>query len=317
MRVVFYGTPEFAVPTLDALVAAGHAVVLVVAQPDKPAGRGNQVHPPPVAARAVALGLPLAQPKAVRSGPFPERVLALGADVAVVVAYGRILPPALLDAPRFGCVNVHASLLPRWRGAAPIQAAIRAGDAVTGVCTQRMEEGLDTGPVYLARETPIGPRETAGQLHDRLSLLAATIAVDTLALLPATPTPQATDGITWAPKIERDDGAITFDLAATEIDRRIRAYTPWPGGFVELPSGRLKLLEVLPVAAAPGALRGGAPPGATPPGHLRSIDPLVVATADGDLQLVTVQAPGRRPVTGADYANGARLRPGAPLRGAD
>lgn len=302
MQVVFYGTPEFAVPTLDALVAAGHTIVLVVAQPDRPAGRGNRMTAPPVAARATALGLPLAQPKAVKSGPFPERIAALGADVAVVVAYGRILTRTLLDAPRYGCINVHASLLPRWRGAAPIQHAILAGDTKTGVCTQQMEEGLDVGPLYRCIETPIGPRETAGELHDRLSRMAATVATETLAMLPATPTPQATEGATYAAKIDKEHGSLSLDLPAEEIDRRVRAYTPWPGGFLPTPAGSLKLIEVEPTAAPQAA-----------PGTVLSLDPLVVATGSGAIAIAKIQAPGRKPVSGRDYANGFHLAVGGPL----
>lgn len=299
MRIVFMGTPEFAVPTLEGLVHAGHEVVLVVAQPDRPAGRGQQLRAPPVAERARALGLPLAQPKALRSGPFPERLAALAPDAAVVIAYGRILPPALLAIPRHGCVNVHASLLPRWRGAAPIQHAILAGDPVTGVCTQRMEEGLDTGPVYACRETPIGARETAGELHDRLSALSAEVAVETLeGLASRVPLPQDPAGATWAPLITKEDGRIDWARPAVEIDRRIRAMTPWPGGFVAGPGGPVKLLAARPAE------------GAGAPGTVLSVRPLVVAAGSGAIELLTVQAPGRRPVTGAEFANGARLSPG-------
>lgn len=301
MRVVFYGTPDFAVPTLDALVAAGHDVVLVVAQPDRPAGRGQKMTPPPVAARATALGLPLAQPKALKSGPFPDRVVDLAPDVAVVVAYGRILPRRLLDAPAHGCVNVHASLLPRWRGAAPIQHAILAGDAVTGVCTQQMEEGLDVGPLFRRIETPIGPRETAGGLHDRLSVLAAQVAVETLAMLPAEPVPQDEEGVTYAAKIDKEHGRLDLARPAVELDRQIRAFTPWPGGFLDTPIGPLKVLEAEPVD------------GDGAPGAVVSIDPLVVATGAGGLRLDRVQAPGRRPVSGRDYANGAHLQVGGRL----
>jgi len=296
------GTPDFAVPTLDALVDAGHEVVLVVAQPDRPAGRGNKLRAPPVAERAKALGLPLAQPRAIKRGPFPERYASLEADVSVVIAYGRILTPHLLESPRLGCINVHASLLPRWRGAAPIQHAILAGDEVTGVCTQQMEADLDTGPVFVERRTPIAPDETAETLHDRLSKLAAEAAAATLELLaqdpPATPVPQPDEGVTWAPKIDKADGRIDLSRSAVECDRRVRAMTPWPGGFLPLADGPLKLRRVAPAE------------GAGEPGTLLSVDPLVVACGEGALELVTVQAPGRTPVDGRAYANGARLRPG-------
>lgn len=293
------GTPAFAVPTLDALVEAGHEVVLVVSQPDRPSGRGQHLTAPPVAARAAELGLPLAQPRAIKTGAFPARFAALAPDVAVVVAYGRILPLLYLDAPRFGCVNVHASLLPRWRGAAPIQAAILHGDAQTGVCTQRMEEGLDTGPVYVELPTPIGPHETAGELHDRLMALSARCAVDTLAGLGTLqPVPQDEAQATYAPKIDKDDGLIAWDRSAVDNDRRVRAMTPWPGGQVAHGDVRLKLKEVRPVDAR------------APAGEIVSVDPLVVACAEGALELVTVQAPGRKPVPGAAFANGARLVPG-------
>ncbi len=299
MRVVFMGTPEFAVPTLEALVAAGHEIVLVVSQPDKPAGRGNTLTAPPVAARARELQLPLTQPKAIRSGAFPARMKELQADVAVVIAYGRILTPELLAAPRLGCINVHASLLPRWRGAAPIQAAVLAGDAVTGVCTQQMEEGLDTGPVFLELQTPIGPHETAGELHDRLSLLSAQIAVDTLAGLGTlTPTPQDHARATWAPKIEKADGQIDWSRPAVELDRRVRAMTPWPGGQAPWREGMLKVHTLRPY------------PAEGEPGAVLSLDPLVVACGEGALELLTVQAPGRRPIPGADLARGAHLSVG-------
>lgn len=303
MKVIFYGTPEFAVPTLDALRDAGHDIVLVVAQPDKPAGRGQAVVSPPVAQRAKDLGLALAQPKAIRSGPFPERVLGLQADVGVVIAYGRILTRALLDAPRYGCVNVHASLLPRWRGAAPIQRAILAGDTETGVCTQRMEEGLDTGPLYLSHPTPIGPRETAGALHDRLSQMAAVIAAETLAILPsAAPVPQAEAGVTWAEKLGRDEARIDWRLSAVEIDRRVRGYAPWPGAFVDTPKGPLKLEEVVPRGA------GGAP------GTVVSLHPLTVGCGEGtSVEIVRLRPPGRNSQTGDQYANGARLSVGSEL----
>lgn len=303
MRVVFFGTPEFAVPCLDAVVDAGHEVALVVSQPDRPSGRGHETRSPPVVQRARALGLDVAQPKALKSGPFPERLLALNADVACVVAYGRILPKALLDAPRYGCVNVHGSLLPRWRGAAPIQAAVLAGDLVTGVCTQRMVEALDAGDVYLRAAVPTDARETAGTLHDKLSGAGARVLVATLAALPGlVPTPQDPSRVTFAPKIDKDGGRVDWSAAAAAIDRQVRAMTPWPGGWVPWEGGPLKLLDVVPVEG-----RGA-------PGTILSLDPLVVACGEGAVALARVQAPGRKAVRGADFANGARLVVGATLR---
>lgn len=299
MRVVFMGTPEFAVPTLDALVAAGHEVVLVVAQPDRPAGRGQQLQSPPVVVRARELGLPVAQPKALRSGPFPERLASVGADVAVVLAYGRILPQAILDTPRLGCVNVHASLLPRWRGAAPIQAAILAGDAESGVCTQRMEADLDTGPLYVVQRLALDPEETGGTLHDKLAALSASCAVDTLAGLEgAVPVPQAAEGVTWAEKLGKDSGRVDWAQPAVALHRRVRAMTPWPGGWIPWDQGPLKL-RVVRLAEGEGK-----------PGQILSLAPLVVAAGRGALELVEVQAPGRRLVTGAEFARGAHLRAG-------
>ena len=299
MRVIFMGTPDFAVPTLDALVQAGHDIVLVVAQPDRPAGRGKKMRAPPVADRAKELNLPLFQPKAMRSGPFPEKFCDLQADVAVVIAYGRILPQRLLDAPKHGCVNVHASLLPRWRGAAPIQAALLAGDATTGVCTQRMEADLDTGPLYVCTETPIRAEETAGELHDRLMVLSAACAVETLqGLAQRVPTPQSQEGITYVSKIDRSMGKIDFTQTAVDLDRRVRAMSPWPGGWLPWNKGPLKLKQVR-LADGQGT-----------PGQLLSTSPLVVACGTGALELVTVQAPGKRPIDGTSFANGARLTAG-------
>ncbi len=303
MRVIFMGTPAFAVPTLDALVEAGHEVVLVVAQPDKPVGRGRKLTSPPVAARAKELGLPLSQPRAIRSGSFPERVKSLQADVAVVLAYGRILTTELLEAPKHGCINVHASLLPRWRGAAPIQAAILHGDEVTGVCTQQMEEGLDTGPVFAEERLVLSEDITAGELHDALMELSAQVAVRTLGMLEqgATPTPQDESQATHAPKISKTDGLVSFDQPAIEISRRVRAMTPWPGGQVQLADHVLKIKGLKRVD------------GKGRPGEILSVSPLVVACGQGALELTTVQAPGRKAVSGADYANGRRLNPGDTL----
>lgn len=303
MRVIFMGTPDFAVPALDAIVQAGHEVVLVVAQPSRPAGRGKQLRMPPVAQRAQELGLELFQPKAVKSGPFPERYVALEADVAVVIAYGRILPDRLLNAPKHGCINVHASLLPRWRGAAPIQASVLAGDPTTGVCTQQMEADLDTGPVFDLVEIPLDPRETAGTLHDKLSLLAAEVVVKTLSDLGTrNPVPQQGEP-SWAPKIDKGMGEVDWSQATDAIDRQVRAMSPWPGGWVPWDKGPLKLKELQPASVEAQSA----------PGTILSTDPLVVATGDGAMQLDIVQAPGRKPVSGGDFARGLHLEIGAPL----
>ena len=297
MRVIFMGTPDFAVPTLDALVEAGHEVVLVVAQPDRKSGRGQKLTSPPVAARAKALGLPLSQPRAIRSGRFPARVKALQADVAVVLAYGRILTRELLDAPRLGCINVHASLLPRWRGAAPIQAAILAGDVETGVCTQQMEEGLDTGPLFVQESLKLASSETAGTLHDKLMAMSARVAVQTLACMEkTTPIPQAETGVCWAPKISKNDGRLEWAQPAVELERRIRAMSPWPGGWVNYGESRLKILSASNCDAQ------------GEPGTVLEVSPeLIVACGQGALVLQRVQAPGRKPVLGREFANGARI----------
>ncbi len=304
MKLVFFGTPEFAVPALDALHAAGHALALVVAQPDAPAGRGQAVRSPAVAERARALGLPVAQPRAIKTGDFPAQLEGLGADLAVVIAYGRILTPRLLRAPHHGCINVHASLLPRWRGAAPIQWAILAGDAETGVCTQQMEEGLDTGPVLLSLPTAIAPGETAGALHDRLSALAAVAAVDTVARLSQLPPrPQDETYATWAPKIDREMGRVRWNRPADAVERRIRAMTPWPGGWVPWNEGPLRIEHCRAVD------------GLGSPGTVISLDPLRVACESGALELASVRAPGRKTVRGAEFAKSARLTIGLDLGG--
>jgi methionyl-tRNA formyltransferase len=313
MRLVFMGTPEFAVASLDAVVAAGHEVVLVVAQPDKPAGRGQTVRSPPTIERARALGIPVAQPSKIKTGEFPALFQALAPDVAVVVAYGRILTGELLAIPKLGCLNVHASLLPRWRGAAPIQAAILAGDAETGVCVQKMAEGLDTGPVYRSRTTPIGPRETAGELHDRLMVLGADALVETLAGLPdLAAVPQDDAKATTCGKIDKDAGLVDWNEPVVSVDRRIRAMTPWPGGAAAFKDASLKLVEAAPVEDPnlPWATRRFATLprwDARPPGTVLAVRPLVVKCADGGLELIRVQAAGRKPVPGQDFANGAHL----------
>ena len=306
-RLLFFGTPEFAVPTLAALVAAGRPPVLVVTQPSRPAGRGQRAQDPPVATWAREHGLAVEQPERVRDPAFLERLAALAPDVAVVVAFGQIFPPALLDLPRHGCVNLHASLLPRWRGASPIQAAVAAGEARTGVSTMLMEAGLDTGPILLEEVTEIGPQETAGELARRLAEAGGALMVRTLQELERgslVPRLQPSEGATYAPRLTRDSGRVDWSLTALEIHNRLRAYTPWPGLTAELRGAPVKIAaaEVLAeggVAAAPGTflgLRGGR---------------LAVACGGGTLLgLTELQRPGKRALRAPDFANGERLKAG-------
>ena len=307
-RIVFFGTPEFAVPTLAALVAAGRAPVLAVTQPARPVGRGQRLQDPPVAAWARERNLPVSQPERVRDPAFLAALAALAPDVAVVVAFGQIFPRALLDLPRLGCVNLHASLLPRWRGASPIQAAVAAGDARTGVCTMRMEEGLDTGPVLLEESTEIGPRETAEELARRLAEAGGQLMVRTLQELETgslVPRPQAADGATYASRLTRESGRIDWSLTALEIHHRLRAYTPWPGLTAELKGAPVKIPAAVVLdpaavaAAAPGTYLG-----------LRE-GRLAVACGGGTvLGIEELQRPGKRAQRGPDFANGERLQTG-------
>ncbi len=244
LRLVFMGSPDFAVPTLNALIAAGHDVVCTYAQRPRPAGRGQKERPCPVHAAALDAGIPVRTPARLKDAAAQAEFAALKADAAVVVAYGLILPAAILEAPRLGCMNVHASLLPRWRGAAPIQRAIEAGDAETGVCIMKMDTGLDTGPVLARAAIDIGADETAGALHDRLSALGATLLPPTLAAFAAgeiEPKPQPVDGVTYAHKLSKDEGALNFDTPADVLARKIRALTPWPGAWFEADGMRIKV----------------------------------------------------------------------------
>ena len=285
MRVVFMGTPDFSVPVLDAL-AARHQVVCVYCQPPRPAGRGKKDRPSPVQARAEALGLPVRHPVSLRTPEAQADFAALGADVAVVVAYGLILPPAILAAPAKGCLNIHASLLPRWRGAAPIHRAIMAGDAETGVCIMQMDAGLDTGPVLLRRAIAIGPGETTTELHDRLSALGAAAIIEALDHLDSlVPEPQPADGVTYAQKIDKAEAQVDFSKPAPEVDRQIRGLSPFPGAWVQVDGERLKLLRsrVVDGRGAPGTVLGG----------------LTVACGSGAVDITLAQREGKRPM-GAD-----------------
>jgi methionyl-tRNA formyltransferase len=267
MRLAFMGTPDFAVPVLRALADAkpgggGHQIALVYTQPPRPAGRGKALRPSPVHAAAEAMGLAVATPGSFRDPAVLADFAALKLDAAVVVAYGQILPQAALNAPRLGCLNLHASLLPRWRGAAPIQRAIMAGDARTGVCVMQMEAGLDTGPVLASRATPIGPRDTAETLHDRLAGLGAALMAETLAALaagavPATPQPEA--GVTYAAKIDKAEARIDWTRGATDLDTHIRGLSPFPGAWCEIGGERVKLLLAQPEDGS-GSQRAGKGP---------------------------------------------------------
>jgi methionyl-tRNA formyltransferase len=226
MRVIFAGTPEFAARALEAIAAAGNDVPLVLTQPDRPAGRGMAMQPSAVKKAALARGLEVFQPPTLRDEASRARIAAVGADVMVVAAYGLILPQAVLDLPRFGCINIHASLLPRWRGAAPIQRALLAGDTETGVCIMQMEAGLDTGPVLMREALPIAPDDSTGSLHDRLADLGARLAVAALSGLPLPAQPQPAEGVTYAHKIEKAESLIDWSRPAADIDRQVRAFSP-------------------------------------------------------------------------------------------
>ncbi len=309
-RIVFMGTPDFAAECLRALIAAGHRPVGVVTQPDRPAGRRQQLRPPPVKQLAEAHGLPVVQPRKVREGRLARLLADWAPDIAIVVAYGRILPPDALALPPRGCVNVHASLLPRWRGAAPIHRAILAGDEETGVCLMRMEEGLDTGPVYAERSCPITPEDTAESLHDRLAVLAGALLCEHLpALLEGGIAPQAQNEAlaTLAPPLRKEEGEIRWSAPSRSIRDRVRGLHPWPGSYTWLGSRRLKLFPPLsPVAAepAPGVIVAVAPEG------------LVVGCGDGALRLTEIQEQDRKRLPVAAWLAGRTIPPGTRLGGA-
>ncbi|NBB98566.1 MAG: methionyl-tRNA formyltransferase [Alphaproteobacteria bacterium] len=301
MRVIFMGTPEFSVAALEAVHAA-HEVVCVYTQPPRPAGRGKKDRPSPVQARAEALGLPVRHPANLKGADAQAALAALGADVAVVVAYGLILPQAVLDTPRHGCLNIHASLLPRWRGAAPIQRAIMAGDAETGVCIMQMEAGLDTGPVLLRDATPITERDTTAVLHDRLSAIGARLIAEALAQLETlTPEAQPEDDVTYAAKIDKSEARIDWAQPAEVVARHVRALSPFPGAWCDSPAGRLKLLDARAVT------------GSGAPGEV--LDGLTIACGTGAVQVLAVQREGKRASNADAFLNGHRFAPGTVLGG--
>ena len=306
MRLVFAGTPAPALPSLDALVASPHEVVAVVTRPDARAGRGRQVATSPVRQRAEELGIEVLTPERPRDPDFLARLREIAPDACPVVAYGALIPQAALDIPRHGWVNLHFSLLPAWRGAAPVQHAIMAGDEVTGASTFLIEAGLDTGPVFGVMTERIRPRDTAGDLLGRLSeggaeLMLATM--DGLAAGSLTPVPQATDGVSSAPKVEVADAQVRWDRPAVAVDRQVRGCTPAPGGWSTFRGGRVKIAPVLPDPAYAGP--------ALAPGELAAGKRAVhVGTTSGVVCLSSVQPHGKKEMAAADWARGVRIEPG-------
>ena len=310
LRIVFMGTPDFAVPTLTALIGQGHEIVAVYTRAPAPGGRGLETRPSPVHRAANQFGIPVLHPRSLKSAEDQEAFSGWGADLAVVVAYGLILPQVVLDAPRLGCVNLHGSLLPRWRGAAPIQRAVMAGDHVSGVGVMLMEAGLDTGPVGLEERVPIGPDMTAGELHDALAPLGADLMVRAVAAMARDSlrfVPQASDGVTYAAKIGADDSRIDWTQPAQAIHDQVRGLSPFPGAFVDVDLGRgperLKILRTGDVDAA-------AHPAV--PGTVLDDSPRI-ACGGGTVRLITVQRAGKAAMAAAEFMRGARILAGARL----
>jgi methionyl-tRNA formyltransferase len=305
MRIVFAGTPEFAVPALEALVAAGETLALVLTQPDRPAGRGLALAESPVKRAAVAHGLAVFQPQTLKDANAQARLAEVAPDLMVVAAYGLILPQAVLDIPRLGAINIHASLLPRWRGAAPIQRAILAGDGETGISIMRMEAGLDTGPVLLSTPIPIEDHDTARTIHDELAALGGRLVVEAVERLrdgPLRGMPQPSDGVTYAAKIEKSEARIDWTRRAAEIDCQVRAFNPTPGASTTLDGAEVKVWRARPLA-----IRGGEP------GVIARASPaegIVVACGAGALVLDELQKAGGKRLAAADFLRGTRLEPG-------
>ncbi len=282
MRVIFAGTPEFAAQALSAIIAAGHEVALVLSQPDRPAGRGMSLQASAVKQVALAHGIEVFQPLTLKEPAAQDRIASVQADVMVVAAYGLILPQAVLDMPRLGCLNIHASLLPRWRGAAPIQRALQAGDAESGVCIMQMEAGLDTGPVLLREAFSLAADDTGASLHDRLAVLGAKLVVDALAALPLPAIAQSADGVTYAHKIEKAEALIDWSQPAVVLDRHVRAFNPFPGAQAVFAGQRIKIWRATPVAGE-GEI-----------GRVLAVDrqQVVVACGEGALALTELQKAG-------------------------
>jgi len=307
LRIVFMGTPDFAVPTLSEIIGQGHEVVACYTRAPKPAGRGMALQQSPVHRLAAGFGIPVETPRTLRDPEAAERFASFGADVAIVVAYGLILPPPVLSAPPLGCLNLHGSLLPRWRGAAPIQRAVMAGDIESGVMVMRMDEGLDTGPVAMAERVAIGPDMTAAELHDRLMLVGADLMVRALAGLERGSLqfrPQAAEGVTYAAKIGKEEARIDWRRPAREVHDAIRGLSPFPGAFFEADWGqgamRVKVLRsrLVPGSGAPGAVLD---------------EEGTIACGEGAIRLVQLQRAGKGPMTAEEFLRGAALRRGVSL----
>jgi methionyl-tRNA formyltransferase len=302
MRLAFLGTPDFAVPTLTELVGQGHEIVAVYSQPPRPKGRGLDTEPSPVAKAAASFGIPVRTPLTLKDAEAQAEFAALGLDAAIVVAYGLLLPKPILDAPKLGCFNLHGSLLPRWRGAAPIQRAIMAGDSETGVMVMRMEEGLDTGPVLMAERTTIG-RKTYRDLHDELARLGADLmarAMSAVSLGQASETPQPEAGVTYAKKILKEEARIDWTKSARELDCLIRGLSPFPGAWCEIKGERVKILFADPTG------------GKGAPGEILD-DKLLVACGDGALRLRALQRPGKSAMAADDLLRGYAIPKGTML----
>jgi len=303
LRIAFMGSPEFAVPTLEAIIAAGHEVVCVYSQPPRPAGRGKELRPTAVHGVAEKHGIPVRTPVNFKAEEDRAAFAALNLDVAVVVAYGLLLPKAILDAPRLGCFNLHGSILPRWRGAAPIHRAVMAGDKVAGVQVMKMDVGLDTGPVMLTATTPVTEDDTMGDIHDRLSLAGAGLMVDGLARLEAGTavlTEQSAEGVTYAAKVSPEEARIDWKLPASEVAARIRGMSPFPGAWFEHEGQRIKVLHAR------------ASDGAGEPGVLLD-DALTIACGDGAVRLTRLQRAGKGLVTAEDFQRGKPIARGQKL----
>ena len=300
LKIAFFGTPQYAVATLEALVAAGHNIVTVVAQPDRPSGRGKKLQSPPTILLAKELGFNTRQPRAVKSGSFFNNYLSLDIDVAVVVAYGRILPMELINAPKYGSINAHGSLLPRWRGAAPIERSIVAGDTVTGVTIMQMDDGLDTGDMLMVEQTEIGPGDTSMDLRKRMSKQSANMMVRVLDEIPALrATKQSKDGVLHADMLSRNDSIMDFSRAAPELHNQVRGLRPWPGTVATFRGSVFKIHKTLVVegVGAPGEV-------------ISSKGRLIVACGDGALEIIEAQTAGKRAMAGSVISNGNRIQIG-------